>query len=235
MIDANIPMQSKKHELVDVVEEANEWEESRIELIERSERRAWKVAGCASVLATLAVGAVIVMATRFTVEPFLVRENGETGAVDMITRLRDVDVSGNEVRDGYWITQYVRARETYDWWTLDNDYKTVGIMSSDVVGAEYAAQFEGDGALQDEFGQRVRSTVEVVSVVPSHDVATVRFTKTTERISANRPPEVTRWIATIGYTYDTGLKIESSLRLLNPWGFQVMSYRVDPELAGGAS
>ena len=43
---------------------------------------------------------------------------------------------------------------------------------------------------------------------------------------------MTSWIATIGYEYRKISKMKEDDRLKNPIGFQVLSYRVDPEISG---
>lgn len=217
-------------------EKANDWEASRTWQAERSERRAWRVAGVFGAGMFLALAGVAVMATKYTVEPMLLRENTETGAFDVITRLRDVDVTGDEVRDKHWIGRFVEARESYDWYTLEADYNTVGLLSGPDVGAAYGTLFAGEDALQERWGRGVRATVDVLSIVLNgNSSATVRFAKRTVSAQRGAEPETTYWIATLGYQYDTSLRISESLRRINPWGFQVMSYRVDPELQGAGS
>lgn len=220
----------------DLFEAANDWEASRIETIEASERRAWKVAMAAIIHGILAW---IVVATLFPLKetiPYLYRSDTKTGVPDLITVMTDKQVSGDEVMDKYWLAQYVRARETYDWYTLQHDYDTVGLLSSPPVGAAYAQLFEGKDALDKKYGQSVRATVQIVSVVPDANTrtATVRFIKTTKRVDQEGPETVTRWVATIAYEYRSTARIKESARLVNPFGFQVLSYRVDPELVGGA-
>ena len=41
------------------------------------------------------------------------------------------------------------------------------------------------------------------------------------------------WVATIAFEYRNPSVIKESQRLVNPFGFQVLSYRVDPEMIGG--
>lgn len=111
----------------------------------------------------------------------------------------------------------------------------VGLLASPEVGAEYAALFEGKDDIQKIYGRQFRVTVDVVSVVPNgRGIGTVRFTKTIKRTDdVNSAGEVTRWVATIGYEYRNPSRLRASSRLVNPFGFQVRSYRVDPEMGVG--
>lgn len=59
--------------------------------------------------------------------------------------------------------------------------------------------------------------------------ATVRF----QRFLLNKSTGISRFIdsnvATLTYTYNSNLKMDEKYRLKNPLGFQVLSYRVDPD------
>jgi type IV secretion system protein VirB8 len=73
----------------------------------------------------------------------------------------------------------------------------------------------------------------VLSVVPNgKGIATVRFIKHIKRVNQEGEGEIQHWVATISYEYRNPSKMKESLRLQNPFGFQVLSYRVDPELVG---
>lgn len=217
-----------------VFDAANDWEASRIQAIERSERRAWYVAlGAVAMAVLLCVAIMLMMPLKETV-PYIYRTDTKTGVPDLVTAMTDKTVTGDEVMDKYWLAQYVRARETYDWYTLQNDYDMVGLLSSQPVGAAYAQLFDGKEALDKQYGKSVRATVKIVSVVPdvAHHTGTVRFIKSTKRIDQEGPETVTRWVATIAYEYRSTARIKESARLVNPFGFQVLSYRVDPEMGG---
>ena len=84
------------------------------------------------------------------------------------------------------------------------------------------------------YGKTVRATVEILSLVPAgKNIGTVRFSKTTKRVDQeNAPGTVTKWVATVAYEYHSTSLIKESARLVNPFGFQVLSYRVDPEMVG---
>jgi type IV secretion system protein VirB8 len=219
-----------------VFDAANDWEASRIQSIELSERRAWKVAIGAVIVAVLSWLAIVLLLPLKETVPYIYRTDTKTGVPDLITAMTDKAITGDEVMDKYWLAQYVRARETYDWYTLQGDYDMVGLLSSAPVGAAYAQLFDGKDALDKKYGKSVRATVQIVSVVPDvrNHTGTVRFIKTTKRIDQEGPETVSRWVATIAYEYRSTARIKESARLVNPFGFQVLSYRVDPELVGGA-
>jgi type IV secretion system protein VirB8 len=206
------------------------WEASRTLALEQSERRAWRVAGAFGVAFVLMAIGIAVMAPLKESIPYVIRVDSATGVPDLVTALDSKGVGYDEAMDRYWLAQFVRARETYDWYTLQKDYDTVGLLSAPNVAKQYGELFTGDNALDKKFGSQVRATVEIVSVVPNGDgVGTVRFIKTTKRAEETGRGQVTRWIATIAYKYQNPSVLKESARLTNP-GFQVTSYRADPEL-----
>jgi type IV secretory pathway component VirB8 len=219
-----------------VYDEAINWESSRVLTVEKSERRAWRVAMFSVGVTVLAIAAITMMMPLKESVPYVIRVDNTTGVPDIMTAITDKAVTGDEVMDKYWLAQYVRARETYDWYTLQRDYNTVGLLSSQNVGAGYAQLFEGKDALDKQYGKSVRATVEIISVVPTgKNTGTVRFIKTTKRADQEGAPGTsTKWVATVAYEYRNTALIRESARLVNPFGFQVLSYRVDPEMIGSA-
>lgn len=217
-----------------IYEEALDWEASRIYMVENSERRAWLIAFFAVSLSVISWVAIVFMMPLKETIPYVVRVDNVTGVPDIVTTLRDKKITYNDVMDKYWLATYVRSRETYDWYTLQKDYDTVGLLSSPNVGSEYAKLFAGDKALDKTFGNNTSATVEVVSVVPNgKGIATVRFIKHIKQVNQESDGETNSWVATIGYEYRNPSVMKESMRLVNPFGFQVVSYRVDPELVEG--
>jgi type IV secretion system protein VirB8 len=216
---------------------ALDWEASRQWHIEKSERRAWRVAGVFGGGFLLAMIAIVVMMPLKRVDSYVIRDGGNngTGAPQVLTRLDSENVTYSETTDKYWLSQYVLMRETYDWYTLQKSYDTVGLWSSRDVGQAYAALFEGDNAIDKVNGNTYRITVKILSVVPNgRGIGTVRFQtikkRTDDPVSPGTPRE---WIATIGYEYRNPSVLTEAQRLVNPYGFQVRSYRVDAEMVGG--
>lgn len=216
--------------------ESNDWEAKRIAGLEKSERRAWMVTGGAVAVAVLLALAIVLMMPLKEKIPYVWYLDKVTGVPDLVSVLDEKQVGYDEVKDKYWLALYVRARETYDWYTIQNDYDTVGLLSSPDVGREYASRFEGDDAMDKVYGSQIKETVKLLSIVPNGSgIATVRFIKTTKRTDDTGPGKQTQWVATIGYEYRNPSRLKESERLVNPFGFRATSYRVDPELVGGST
>jgi type IV secretion system protein VirB8 len=216
----------------DQFKKALDWETSRTEQIEKSERTAWMVAKVASVIAILAMAALVLLLPLKESIPYLVRVDKNTGHTDVVTILDSKNVSIDEVTDKYWLAKFVRARESWEWYTAQEDYDNVRLLSSADVGKEYAKLFEGPNALDKQYGQGTVVAVEICSVVPhGNGQASVRFQKKLKRRdSGDTGAQVTTWVATVGYEYKKISKMSENDRLKNPLGFQAMSYRVDPEM-----
>lgn len=208
------------------------WEASRIELIERSERKAWNVAKVMTALVVLSIAAIAFMMPLKESIPYLVRVDNVTGVPDIVTRMDEKTVTFDETMDKYWLARYVTARESYDWNIIQNDYDTVGLLSAPNVASQYQKLFEGDDALDKKFGNRTKVVVKIVSAVPNgQGIGTVRFIKETSNVddATGSSTVITKWVATIGYEYKSVSLLRESSRFINPMGFQVNTYRVDPE------
>ena len=137
--------------------------------------------------------------------------------------------------DKYFLNKYVLNRESYDYETIQTAYDTTALLSSPEVQREYLALFEGPTARDKLLSNQTRIVVRVRSITPGtgRNTAVVRFS--TRRKQMNGPSDVEETlVATIGFRY-VGAAMREQDRLVNPLGFQVTSYRVDPEVVVGAA
>lgn len=220
----------------DVFDKALDWESSRIESSEKSERRAWRIAYTAGVVALCAIVSLLALAPLKETQPYLLRVDNNTGAVDMVSVLKTKEDTYGEVVDKYWVARYVEARETYDWQTLQRDYDLVNILSDRATASAYNATFGGEKGKDQVLGNSVRTHVEILSVVPNNpSTATVRVRTKTSRADGGGIPSYETWVVTLAYTYLSTSSMKEEYRLMNPLGFQVTSYRIDPELVRSGS
>jgi type IV secretion system protein VirD4 len=95
--------------------EAQSWDQDRLRAAERSKRLAWTVAGAAGLLACVAVGAVAALTPLKSVEPFVVRVDQSTGAVDVMTGLKGQDhLTYDEAVSKYFLALYDVKRENWE-------------------------------------------------------------------------------------------------------------------------
>lgn len=208
---------------------AKAWETDEIARSRKSERRAWTVAGCGLLTALIAVSAVALLTPLKTVEPFVVRVDKNTGATDIVTRLTHQKEDYDEAIDKYFLARYVSYRESYSSAMAYPDYEAVTTMSAPRVSEAYFEQIKPANPHSPTVVYAKDGLVDVsVNAIAflGKGVAQVRFTRT-ERLP-NAATKETRWIATITYRYFNPPTSEKA-RLIDPIGFQVTDYRLDPE------
>lgn len=211
--------------------EARSWDVDRLASARRSLRLAWSVAAGCAVLAVVAVGAVAALAPLKTVEPFVVRVNDTTGAVEVMTGLKGgQDLTYEEAVSKYFLATYVRARETWLPAAAEANFRQVSIMSTPLEQQRWADYFQPSNPSSPQLALGAQGQVEVeiraISFV-SEGVAQVRFRKFTRGGAQQAQGD---WIATVGFGYAKAPMAEAD-RLRNPLGFQVATYRADPEVA----
>ena len=223
----------KAKELEQYLEESRGLERDYLSELVQSKRAAWRVASAAGVLAALALVALLALLPLKRVEAFVVRVDSATGSADVVTTVRNAQTTYGEVVDKYFVNMYVLNRESYEYDTLQTAYDTTVLLSSPDVQREYAALFEGPNARDKVLSNQTRILVKVRSITPgtSGNTAVVRFGRV--RKQANGAPDVEEsLVATVGFRY-VGAAMREQDRLVNPLGFQVTSFRVDPEVVSG--
>lgn len=215
----------------------NVWEIDRAEMLERSERRAWRVAIAGMALALLGVGAVFVQGPlRSTVEIPIVVDKA-TGETTVQQRLSVDTIPTNDALDKHYVAVFLRAREGYSWPFLQRDFDQVFRMSVPAVFEGYSRQFEGPDALHKKLADSTDWRINVASVrldvagrSRNQGQATVTYDKVVHQAERNVPDVKTRHVATIAYEYQPKVLAKERDRLENPLGFVVTAYRSDPEI-----
>ncbi|MCZ2203601.1 virB8 family protein [Bartonella sp. A05] len=210
-------------------EESRGLERDLISEFVKSRKIAWRVAGVACIFGFLGMMCGVVGFSQSAPAPLVLRVDNATGAVDVVSVIREHETSYGEVVDMYWLNQYVLNRETYDYDTIQLNYDTAALLSAPAVQQEFYKIYDGKNARDQVLSNKARILVKIRSIQPNgRGQATVRFTTQQQNINGSSEPQQHQ-IATIGYTYiDAPMK--SSDRLINPLGFQVTSYRTDPEI-----
>jgi type IV secretion system protein VirB8 len=216
------------------LEEARGWDLERARAAQAAARRAWWVAGVACLLATVAVVAVAGLTPFKTVEPFVVRVDNSTGIVDVVPRYAG-EVEWPEAVTRHLLTQYVAVRERYVAALAEADYEQVGAYQTAAMNQAWAGLWNTNNAGSPlnlhRDGSTVRVQVRAISFISRangvRDLAQVRFLRATSL--GQGAERVGHYIATVQYAYGPPSEDER-LRGLNPLGFKVLEYRVEPEL-----
>lgn len=210
--------------------EARRWDEDRLTSARRSRRLAWILAAVSAGLAGAAVSAVAALAPLKRVEPFVVRIDNATGAVDVMTALAGPErLTYDEAVSKYFLGQYVRAREGWLPQAAEANFRQVSIMSTPAEQQRWAEAFRpaNPASPQVALGPAAEADVEIRAIsFVSPQVASVRFRKVLRRGAQTTSGD---WIATIAFAYAKAPMAEAD-RLRNPLGFQAASYRADPEV-----
>lgn len=213
------------------LEESRGLERDYMAEVLRSRQVAWYLAIGSSSLLAVAMLALLCLIPLKTTIPYVVRpDSATTGAPEILTTLREREVSYGEVVDNYFLNQYVLNREGYDYNTIQNAYNTTALLSDPEVQREYYAIFEGAQARDTVLKDRAKIIVQVRSITPTSEngIAVVRFSTQIKHNNGSIEP-LRNWIATIGYVYKKDAAMSEVDRRINPLGFQVTSYRIDPE------
>lgn len=217
--------------------QALDWTVERMALKEKQARAGWTVAKVMGCLLTVVCIVCVVIAVKKEAYPFIVevdKSNGTTRVID----IRDPqNIPVDEMMDKYWLNLYTLSHESYDYRTLENDHARVRLMSVPEVFTPYDKQYGSDNkkSIQNLLTDKKKIVCNIESVVPNgNGIATVRFTKRLIDTYNNNEEARNSWRATIGYEYNPKFSMDESQRLVNPLGFTVTSYRVDPIIEGAA-
>lgn len=194
------------------------------------------------IAAAMAVLAVMRLAPLKTVEPYLVQIDDKTGITQKVVPLTRKDYAASEAVDKYFTSVYLRVREGYNVNILRYNYNIVRLMSTPEIFRRFRFLVdpnneEGYTKRLGALGQRdvkIRSIVYITNPADkgkqkkgvASKIVQARIT-TTEKMP-NAPDSVELWLVTIAFEYaDLGLNEEE--QLLNPLGYTVTSYQIQPE------
>lgn len=226
-----INAQKPRHAAEKFMQAASDFTKSEIERVKFQNKLFLGIAGAATVAAVGMSIALAGITPLKTVEPFIVRVDNNTGLTDVVATRKNQTIENEEVINKYWLAQYVRYRESYDWQTIQSTYDATRLLSSEDEKARFAAIYEKPNAPDKFFGANYRVKVKIRNISFVGDTAQVRFTKTLAPTVPQNSGVTTveNLIATIAFDYKNTPDKEENF-LVNPLGFQVLSYRTDPEV-----
>jgi type IV secretion system protein VirB8 len=216
--------------------EAASWNRDRVQSAQTSHRIAWVIAGAAALIAVLEAIALVLLTPLKTVEPYTLMVDRTTGYVQALKPLDQAKIAPDSALTQSFLVQYVVGRESFDTATLNADYRKIALFSADAARAGYlqTMQVSSPESPLVRYPRTTTIEVRVKSVSPiGTNAALVRFD--TIRSDANGGAQAPRpWVAVIRYRYSTSpMSVDD--RYVNPLGFQVTSYRKDPEALPSAA
>lgn len=210
--------------------ESASWNHDRLEAMRVSQRRAWWIAGAAVAVALLQGAALMLLTPLKTVEPYTLLVDRTTGYVQALKPLETARIAPDSALTQSFLVQYVIARESFDMAIVQPNYRKVALLSTGSARKSYIAAMQVNSPTSPLIvyprGTIVETRVKSVSPV-GPDSAMVRFD--TLRSAPNGVPQLAgSFVALVRYRYSKEpMKLED--RFVNPLGFQVTSYRRDPE------
>ncbi|WP_375122199.1 virB8 family protein [Pseudomonas sp. LW8] len=182
-------------------------------------------------LAFMAIGAVMMLTPLKTVEPYVVRVDNATGATDIV-RPGGQAKTQKQVDDEYYLSNYVRFREGYNFADSDAMYATVELMSYADAFTEYKNFQMSKKGYTETLGNNRQMKVEIRGVgflardeKAGTGTAQVRIIKTVVDRNGVPDPNVkpATWQTTITYDYKNPPK-KREQDWINPRGLGIKSY-----------
>lgn len=206
---------------------------ARSYLIKKSNKRAWTITYISLAL-TIMLGLAIMLLTPLKTVELMVVKVDKNGFIDIVTQLDEQVITTDEAIDKSFVYRYVKTKEQYYFETLNQDFQTVQMLSSSNVQKKYIEEMTDKekgkaNILKDKIGIEVKILSIVLTNKSDEKIATVRI-ETTKK-AKNNDNETEKDIKVVTLTYDyLPIKQNASLRLENPLGFIVNTYRVDEEI-----
>lgn len=218
-------MEPQNQNETDYFNMARAWDEELYGSMKRSRWIAWIIAGCSLAIAATSVAAVVVLTPLKQTQPYVIMVDKTNGYLQEIQKLnRDAVLTENEAIIQAELVRYVVARETFDSTDMRERLNKVRLTSDAPIYRRYNVNLAEQVKKFNTLSKR-EVKIKSVSMDAVGDAAFIRFS--TDQVDNNQA-QTEHWIATIGYKF-VDLKIPAAERFINPLGFIVVSYRVDPE------
>ena len=222
--------QIKKSEVDRYYADALSWDQNRVRSAVRGRNLAWIVAGASSVLTALSVAAVVMLTPLKKVEAFVIKVDNSTGATEVVTALKGAKpVTYDEAVSKFFISEYVRTREGWIASAGRENFMKVTLLSTPDEQKRWSHAFDVHTPNSPQtvygLGNLVDIKIHSVSFINA-SVAQVHYSKIVQ--GAGTQPVATNWVSVLTFTYSTAPESEAD-RLINPLGFQVSTFRSDPE------
>lgn len=217
----------------DFVSAAMDFEASRTEDMRAARDFAFKVAALFAVAFFIsALTAAIAVFKRPEATPTIITLDKGTGVSQIQRSVLDTFDHFDEVTDKHWLAQYVRTRESYDWFEIGTNFDVVRLMSAPSVAEEYRIRVYEKNSPLSVLKDKARLRVDITSISFIGQTAQVRYTVQKLSPSGQNTDDspLKNWMATISYDYENRSMTEQE-RVMNNLGFTVLSYRNDEEVS----
>ena len=205
------------------------WEQEIIANAFQSRNRAWILSFFCMAVAILSLIAHLLILPLKTYEPYVVTVDRNTGYLEVTKGLYQGNLTQDEAITQANLVKYVTLRESYNPSVLRENYDLALLMSQGTALQEYQQLWNGKNSNNPSIvlGHKAAIDIKIQSVSFINDkTASVRFQR---ELNENNQTKVSYWTAIIDYHYSQK-PAKMAERFLNPLGFQVTSYRINPEV-----
>ncbi|HDX9051765.1 TPA: virB8 family protein [Yersinia enterocolitica] len=220
-----------------IINASKTFEEKMLTRDARDKKAGFFIGGIGLLIGVLGLTAVILLLPLKHTELELYTVDNTTGRVEKVTHVKEEDVFSQVAMAKAFAANYVKLRESYNYFSLQRDYDTVPLFGSDEVNADYLAFFNSKNSPDTVYQNAAHVVdIEIISNVVSDatapdKLAQIRFKKTTRRV-ADGSRKVEFWNARVTFRYVPDKALTEAQREANPLGFTVTSYQRDKEIRG---
>lgn len=207
------------------------WEGQIYQNMKSSRNRAWALTFISMAIALVSVLALTMLVPLKTFEPFVVSVDRNTGYLEVTKGLYSSHLSEDEALTQANLVRYLSARESYNpvQSVLRQNYDLISLLSSGNALKEYQELWNGNNPENPsvKLGHKNVIDIKIQSVsFLNEKVASIRFIKELHEANLTR---TSIWNAVIEFQY-----VQKPMKMIdrfsNPLGFQVISYRINPEV-----
>lgn len=204
------------------------WEQDVVRSVKRSRSFAWLVATVMTLIAVLALGALLLTLPLKTYEPYLISVDRSTGFLEVKRPLAENALPQDESITMFNVVRFLRARETYDPKALKDNFDLAQLLSTGDAARELTELYSPANP-QNPIRLLGLNTIVAVTIksvtFPNNRTALVRF-ETQEKSAAKI--ETRHYVGLVRFRY-AGAPMRNEFRFENPLGFQATEYRRDQE------
>lgn len=206
------------------------WERETYLAQRRSTRRAWACALAAASMAVLALLALLLVLPLKEFAPYVITVDKNTGYLEVTRGLHQGNLTQNEAITIAQIVRCVVARESFDATDYPTLYHEVGLCMTgralDAYRREHDQSNEQSPAVVYGYDGIVRVEIGSVNLL----TATTALVSFRTVVEFQQRSVVNHWRAALTFGY-SDKEFSMADRFINPLGFQISSYRRDPDLS----
>lgn len=222
-------MSSENHIATNYYDKASTWDQEIIANAILSKKRAWVITAISMGISVLSLFSLLLLLPLKTFEPYVVTVDRHTGYMEVSKGLSQGLLTQDQAVTEANLVRYVSLREQYNPAILKENYEAVLLMSGKQALKDYQSLWSAGNPENPSVKLGAKSAIDIkiksVSFI-DENTASIRFLE--EKIQNDRTNE-SHWNAVIEFQY-TQKPVRMKERFSNPLGFQVLTYRVNPEV-----